>query len=77
MSAEVPHFGDQDLLPQLKDAFAPHQNTGKAKFREDLDNAIGQARGLGVGPETAQKVKALRPRIKSDAADVGAVESEV
>ena len=43
MSAEVPQFGDQDLLPQLKDAFAPHQNTGGARCREDLDNAIGQA----------------------------------
>ena len=39
--------------------------------------AIEQAQGLGVDPETTQKVKDLRARLKSDAVDIGALESEV
>ncbi len=38
---------------------------------------MAQAEGLGVDPETTQKVKELRARLASDAVDIGALESEV
>ena len=76
-STEVSQFLDKDLLPQVKDAFALYQSADKAEIEKDLGKAIEQAQGLGVDPETAQKVKDLRDRLKTDAVDVGALESEV
>ena len=76
-SAEVSQFLDKDLLPQVKDAFALYQSADKAEIEKDLDKAIEQAQGLGVDPETTQKVKDLRVRLKTDAVDVKALESEV
>ena len=76
-SAEVSQFLDKDLLPQVKDAFALYQSADKAEIEKDLGKAIEQAQGLGVDPETTQKVKDLRVRLKTDAVDVNALESEV
>ena len=76
-SAEVSQFLDKNLLPQVKDAFALYQSADKAKIERDLDKAIEQAQGLGVDPETTQRVKDLRAQLKSDAVDIGALESEV
>ena len=76
-SAEVSQFLDKDLLPQVKDAFALYQSADKAEIEKDLGKAIEQAQGLGVDPETTQKVKDLRVRLKTDAVDVKALESEV
>ena len=76
-SAEVSQFLDKDLLPQVKDAFALYQSADKAEIEKDLGKAIEQAQGLGVDPETTQKVKDLRGRLKTDAVDVNALESEV
>ena len=76
-SAEVSQFLDKNLLPQVKDAFALYQSADKAKIERDLDKAIEQAQGLGVDPETTQRVKDLRARLESDAVDIGALESEV
>ena len=76
-SAEVSQFLDKDLLPQVKDAFALYQSADKAEVERDLGKAVEQAQGLGVDPETTQKVRDLRARLKSDAVDIGALESEV
>ena len=76
-SAEVSHFLDKDLLPQVKDAFLLYQIADKARIETDLDKAVEQAQGLGVDPETTQRVKDLRARLKSDSVDIGALESEV
>ena len=76
-SAEVSQFLDKDLLPQVKDAFALYQSADKAEIEKDLGKAIEQAHGLGVDPETTQKVKNLRVRLKTDAVDVNALESEI
>ena len=76
-SDEVSQFLDEDLLPQVKDAFALYQSADKAQIEKDMGKAIEQAQGLGVDPETTQRVKDLRTRLKSDAVDIGALESEV
>ena len=76
-SAEVSQFLDNDLLPQVKDAFALYQSADKAEIDKVLSKTIEQAQGLGVDPEATQKVKDLRSQLKSDAVDIGALESEV
>jgi adenine-specific DNA-methyltransferase len=76
-SAEVSQFLDKDLLPQVQAAFGQYRAADKAEMEKELAKAIEQAQGLGVDPETTQKVKDLRARLKSDAVDVGALESEV
>ena len=76
-SAEVSQFLDEDLLPQVKDAFALYQSADKTDIEKDLSKTIEQAQGLGVNPETTQKVKDLRARLKTDAVDVNALESEI
>ena len=76
-SAEVSQFLDNDLLPQVKDAFTLYRSADKEKIEKELGNTVEQAQGLGVNPETTQKVKDLRARLASDAVDIGALESEV
>lgn len=76
-SAEVSQFLDNDLLPQVKDAFLLYQSADKAEIEKALSKAIGLAQGLGVDPEAARTVKDLRARLASDAVDIGALESEV
>ena len=76
-SAEVSQFLDKALLPQVKTAFNQYRSADKVEIEKDLATAIEQAQGLGVDPETTQRVKELRARLKSDAVDIGALESEV
>jgi len=76
-SAEVSQFLDKDLLPQVKAAFALYKTADKAEIEKELAKTVEQAQGLGVDPETTQKVKDLRARLASDAVDVGQLESEV
>ena len=76
-STEVSQFLDKDLLPQVQDAFALYQSADKAEIEKNLSKAIEQSQGLGVDPETTQKVKDLRAKLTSDAVDIGSLESEV
>jgi adenine-specific DNA-methyltransferase len=76
-SAEVMQFLDKDLLPQVKEAFGLYKTADKAEIERELAKAIEQAKGLGVDPETTQKVKDLRAQLASDAVDIGALENEV
>lgn len=76
-SAEITQFLDQDLLPQVKEAFAQYKPADKAALEKELEKAIEQARGLGVDPETTQKVKELRARLAEEAVDIDALEAEV
>jgi adenine-specific DNA-methyltransferase len=76
-SAEVSQFLDKDLLPQVQAAFGQYKTADKAEIEKELAKAIEQAKGLGVDPETTQKVKDLRARLASDAVDIGALENEV
>ena len=76
-NAEVSQFLDKDLLPQVRAAFGQYRTADKAEIENSLATAIKQAEGLGVDPETTQRVNDLRARLKSDAVDIGALESEV
>ena len=74
---EVSQFLDRDLLPQVQVAFSQYKNADKVEVEKNLATAIEQALGLGVNPETTQKVKDLRAQIERDAVDISALESEV
>ena len=76
-SAEVSQFLDKDLLPQVMDAFALYQSADRVEIEKELGKAIAQAHGLGVDPDDSPKVQELSARLKSDAVDIGALESEV
>jgi adenine-specific DNA-methyltransferase len=76
-SAEVSQFLDKDLLPQVQEVFGQYKTADKAEMEKELSKAVEQAQGLGVDPETTQKVKDLRLHIKNDAVDVEALEREV
>ena len=75
-SGEVTAFLDNDLLPQVKQAFALYQPADKAALEQDLAQALEQARSLGVDPETTQKVKDLREKLANTAVDIASLEAD-
>ena len=76
-SAEVSQFLDKDLLPQVKVAFGLYQSADKAELEKELTKVIAGIGAAGMNPDDSPKVKDLRGRLKSDAVDIGALESEV
>ena len=76
-AAEVTQFLDRDLLPQVKQEFGQYKTADKSEIEAELVKAIEAARGLGVDPETTQKVKDLREKLKTDAVDIATLEGEV
>ena len=76
-SAEVSQFLDDDLLPQVQVAFDQYGSADKVEIEKLLATVIDQAQGLGVDPETTQKVKDLRAQLQSNAVDIGELEKEV
>ncbi len=76
-SAEVSQFLDKDLLPQVHAAFGQYKTADKAEIEKELSKVIASIEAAGMDPAQSPKVKDLRERIKSDAVDLGALESEV
>ncbi len=76
-SAEVLQFLDKDLLPQVRAAFSQYKTADKAELEKELSKVIAGVEAAGMNPDDSPKVKDLRARLKSDAVDIGALESEV
>ena len=76
-SAEVSKFLDKNLLPQVNAAFSQYKSADKADLEKELSTVIAGVEEAGMNPDDSPKVKELRARIKSDAVDIGALESEV
>lgn len=76
-SAEVTQFLDQDLLPQVRAAFAQYQPADKAALKKELEKVIAGVEAAGMDPEQSPKVKELRQKLTDEAVDLGALESEV
>ena len=76
-SAEVSQFLDKDLLPQVQAAFRQYKSADKAEIEKELAKVIAGIEAAGMDPAQSPKVKDLRERLKNDAVDVGALESEV
>jgi adenine-specific DNA-methyltransferase len=73
---EIRRFLDDDLLPQVRAEIGKLEQDDRAALQTDLAKAIEQAKGVGVDPETAPRVKELRQAI-AKTADVEALEAEV
>lgn len=74
---EVTRFLKEDLPPKVKAAFEKYRPSDRSAIQTELDDAITQARSLGVSdPEQLDKVKTLRERLGT-AVDVAALENEV
>ena len=76
-SAEVTQFLDKNLLPQVQEAFALYKSADKSEIEKELAKVIAGIQAAGMDPEQSPKVKDLRAKLKTDAVDVGALESEV
>ena len=76
-SAEVSQFLDKNLLPQVNAAFSQYKTADKAELEKELSTVIAGIEAGGMNPDDSPKVMELRARLKSDAVDIGALESEV
>ena len=76
-SAEVSQFLDKNLLPQVNAAFSQYKTADKAELEKELSKMIAGIEAGGMNPDDSPKVMELRARLKSDAVDIGALESEV
>ncbi|MGQ9779619.1 MAG: DNA methyltransferase, partial [Bacillota bacterium] len=73
---DILRFLDHDLRPQVEEAFAAYKAADKKELEKDLAVAIEQARGLGIDPDSAPRVRELRARL-AEAVDLDALEAEV
>ena len=76
-AGEITQFLEQDLLPQVQDAFRHYTSADKSVLEDQLKKTIEQANSLGVDPETTAKVTELRQKIATESVDVAALETEV
>ncbi len=74
---DITRFLDNDLLPQVKAAFEEYQDSDLSLIKQELNEAIEQAKSLGgVDPEDTDKVKKLRAKM-AGAFDITKLENEV
>jgi adenine-specific DNA-methyltransferase len=74
---EILRFLDNDLLPQVNSAFAEYQSADKALLQAQVDDAIKNARGLGVDPDQSPRVNELRQKLAAGSTDIAALENTV
>ena len=74
--SEIERFLDNDLLPQIKEAFSQYKSSDSVQVKTDLDKLVQQLKDAGVDPELSPKVKELREKL-STAVDLSALENQV
>jgi adenine-specific DNA-methyltransferase len=74
--SEIERFLDNDLLPQIKEAFLQYKSSDSVQVKTDLDKLVQQLKDAGVDPELSPKVKELREKL-STAVDLSALENQV
>jgi adenine-specific DNA-methyltransferase len=73
---EITRFLDNDLLPQVREAFQAYDAENRVAVEAELAQAIEKAKELGADPETLPRIKELRAKL-AHAVDVTALENEV
>ncbi len=73
---EIIHFIDNNLLPQIKEAFQQYQGEDRVTIQTKLDEAIKQAKNLGADPESMPLIKKLRADL-AYAPDIIALQNDV
>jgi len=74
---EIVRFLDNDLLPQVKEAFGQYKSADKSEIQKELDKLIQTVTAAGMNPEDSPKVKELRQKLADSSVDVAALENEV
>jgi len=74
---EINRFLDEDLLPQVEEAFAEYQDQDTKALQDKLKDAIKQAEELGVDPAQAPKVVEIKEQIAEFGVDVTELENQV
>ena len=69
---EIEAFLDNDLLPQVRGALTENTAGTQDELKKELADARGQAKALGVDPETAPKVEELTRKLAEAKADLTA-----
>ena len=75
--AEISQFLDNDLLPQVHDAFSHYSMADRTGIERELSRLIAAVESAGMNPDDSPKVKELQDKLETMAVDVGALESEV
>jgi len=75
-SAEVTRFLEKELQVNVRAALEEYGTTERNQDESELQQAIAQAKSLGVDPESTGKVKTLRAKLEG-ANDLAAVEADV
>ncbi|MCL6478078.1 MAG: hypothetical protein K6T65_06640 [Peptococcaceae bacterium] len=73
---EIKDFLDNQLLPQVREAFKHYQDTDKAHLQKELDKVRESLEAYGVKPEQSNKYIELKEKL-DQAVDVQALENEV
>lgn len=74
---DINKFLEQDLLPQVKQAFADYAHDGQDDLQKELEAAIEQARKLGApDPENTEAALEIKKKMAS-AVDATALENDV
>jgi len=74
---DINQFLEEDLLPQVKQAFADYAHDGQNDLQKKLDNVIEQARKLGApDPENTEAAQGIKKKLAS-AVDASALENDV
>ena len=76
-SVEVTKFLDEDLLPQVQQAFGLYKTVDKAELDKEIQKVIAGVQAAGMDPEQSPKVKELREKLANEAIDLGGLENEV
>ena len=74
---EVVRFLEQDLLPQVKEAFSQYKSADKAELQKELDKLVKPITDAGMNPDDSPKVQELRQQMADSSVDVTALENEV
>ena len=73
---DITRFLDDDLLPQVQEAFKEYQSSDRVTIEAELRKSIQQAESLGIDPDTSPKVQEQRKQL-SQAVDITKLENEV
>ncbi len=73
---EVSQFLEHELLPQVREAFAEYESSGKAEKEKELAETVKAIENAGMDPEQSPKVRQLRDELAA-IVDVAALEDEV
>lgn len=57
---EITSFLDKDLLPQVQEAFAQHNDEGHKETKKELDRLITALKKAEIDPNQSPKVKELQ-----------------